>query len=164
MLQQQNLPGTPGPAAAVKLNQHIKDSVNGALGVKNPMLVSYTDESGQPVLSFRGSTQILSDDQLAIWVRNPDGSFIRSIAKNPKVAFMYRDEGTRCTYQFQGRTHVDTDPAVRAQVYDAMAQVERDHDFARVGVALIIDLDLVQGFAGLGPGGPVDPVRMVRGA
>ncbi|MBT3885697.1 MAG: pyridoxamine 5'-phosphate oxidase family protein [Rhodospirillaceae bacterium] len=162
ILQQQNLPGSPGPATAVKLNQHIKDSVNGALGVKNPMLVSYTDESGQPVLSFRGSTQIFSDDQLAIWVRNPEGSFIRSIAKNPKVAFMYRDEGTRCTYQFQGRAHVDTDPAVRAQVYDAMAQVERDHDFARVGVALIIELDLVQGFAGLGPSGPVDPVRMVR--
>jgi hypothetical protein len=52
---------------------------------------------------------------------------------------------------------------MRAQVYDAMAQVERDHDFARIGVALIIDLDLVQGFAGLGPSGPVDPVRMVRG-
>jgi hypothetical protein len=163
ILQQQNLPGSPGPAAAVKINAHIKDSVNGALGVKNPMLVSYTDESGQPVLSFRGSTQIFSDDQLAIWVRNPDGNFIRSIQKNPKVAFMYRDEGTRCTYQFQGRAHVETDDAMRAQVYDAMAQVERDHDFARIGVALIIDLDLVQGFAGLGPSGPVDPVRMVRG-
>ncbi len=72
---------------------------------------------------------------------------------------MCRDEGTRCTYQFQGRVHVDGDAAVRAQMYHAMAQVERDHDFARVGVALIIDLDLVQGSAGLGPGGPVDPVR-----
>jgi hypothetical protein len=164
VLQSQNLPGSPGPASDVKLNDHIKDSINGALGVKNPMLVSYADENGQPVLSYRGSTQVFSDDQLAIWVRNPDGAFIRSIAENPKVAFMYRDEGTRCTYQFQGRAHVDTDETVRAQVYGAMAQVERDHDFARIGAALIIDLDLVQGFAGLGPGGPIDPVRMVRGS
>ena len=45
-----------------------------------------------------------------------------------------------------------------------MAQVEKDHDFARAGVALIIDLDLAQGFAGLGPAGPIGPVHMVRGA
>jgi len=164
VLQQQNLPGTPMPASDVKLNEHIKASVNGALGVRNPMLVSYIDESGQPVLSFRGSTQVYSDDQLAIWVRNGDGSFIRSVQKNPKIALMYRDEDSRCTYQFQGRARIETDAAGRAQVYDAMAQVERDHDFAHVGVALIIDLDLVQGFAGLGPGGPEGPVRMVRGA
>jgi hypothetical protein len=77
---------------------------------------------------------------------------------------MYRDEDTRCTYQFQGRARVDSGEAVRARVFAAMAQVEKDHDFARAGVALIIDLDLAQGFAGLGPAGPIGPVHMVRGA
>ncbi len=43
-----------------------------------------------------------------------------------------------------------------------MAQVERDHDFAHLGVALIIDLDLVEGYAGLSPQGPVNPIRMAR--
>jgi hypothetical protein len=103
------------PASKLELNDHIKESVNGALGVRNPMLVSYMDENGQPVLSFRGSTQVFSGDQLAIWVRNGDGNFIRSIEKYPKLALMYRDEDTRCTYQFQGRARVDSGEAVRAR-------------------------------------------------
>lgn len=126
------------------------------------MLIAYTDETGQPVVSFRGSTQAFSDDQLAIWVRNAQGSFLASIRKNPKVALMYRDEDGKATYTFQGRAHIETDETAREQVYRTMAQVERDHDFARTGVALIIDLDMVQGYAGLGAQGQIDPIRQVR--
>jgi hypothetical protein len=162
-VQQQNLPGTPRAATEVKLTPGLKELVNNALKTRHPMMVAYTDETGQPVLSFRGSTQAFSDDQLAIWVRNADGNFLSSIKKNPKVALMYRDEDTKQTYQFQGRAHIATDEASRRKVYETMAQVERDHDFATTGAALIIDLDMVQGFAGLGPTGPIDPVRMMRG-
>ena len=130
--------------------------------MRNPILVNYMDAAGQLVLSFRGSTQVFSDDQLAFWVRNGESNFIRCIEKNLKVACMCWDEDTNCTYQFQGRARVDSDEAVRRAVFEAMAQVEKDHNFARAGVALIIDL--VQGFAGLGPAGPIDLVHMVRGA
>jgi len=163
VIQSQNLPGTPMPAGPIALTPAIKEMVTGALAGRNPILVAYTDESGQPVVSFRGSTQAFSDDQLAIWVRNAEGSFIRSVAKNPKVALMYRNAETKATYTCQGRARVSGDAADRDRVYAAMAQVERDHDFARTGVALIIDLDTVQGYAGLGPAGPIDPVRMARG-
>jgi hypothetical protein len=37
---------------------------------------------------------------------------------------------------------------------------ERDHDFAHLGVAMIIDL--VEGYAGLSPQGPVNPISMAR--
>ena len=40
---------------------------------------------------------------------------------------------------------------------------ERAHDFARTGVALIVDLDLVEGWFGLTPDGPIGRVRMLRG-
>lgn len=163
IIQQQNLPGTPMPASDLKLPDTLKELVGGALANRTPMLVAYGDEDGQPVLSFRGSTQAFSDDQLAIWVRNASGSFIASIQANPKVALMYRDEDKKATYQFQGRAHIATDETSRDAVYQTMAQVERDHDFARTGVAVIIDLDSVQGFAGLGPTGPIDPIRMARG-
>lgn len=163
-IQQQALPGTPRPAGELKLTPTIRNLVNNALVSRHPMVVSYADEHGQPVVSFRGSTQAFSDDQLAIWVRNAGGSFLKAIGKNPKVALMYRDEDTKATYQFQGRAHVATDAAVRKKVYESMAQLERDHDYAETGVALLIDLDLVQGYAGLSPTGPVEPVRMARGA
>ena len=162
LIQQQGLPGIPGTAGALKLTPSIKARIDSALASRHPMLIAYCDESGQPVLSFRGSTQTLSDDQLAIWVRNAEGSFARSIKKNPKVALVYRDEEAKCTYHFQGRAHIASDEATRKRVYGAMAQVERDHDFAEAGAALVIDLDLVQGYAGLSPTGPVDPVRMIR--
>lgn len=163
-IQQQGIPGTPRPATALKLTPTIKEFVNNALVSKHPLLVAYVDESGQPVVSFRGSTQAFSDDQLAIWVRNAEGSFLKAIKKNPKVALMYRNEETKATYQFQGRARVATDAETRRKVYETMAQVERDHDYAQTGVALIIDLDLVQGYAGLSPNGQIEPVRMMRGA
>jgi hypothetical protein len=45
-----------------------------------------------------------------------------------------------------------------------MAEAERNHDPARTGVALLIDLDRVEGQAGMSPQGPVGRVRMLRDA
>lgn len=161
-VQQQNVPGAPRAPSEMKLTPTIKNFVTQALHEKHPMLIAHTDENGQPVLSFRGSTQAFSDDQLAIWIRNAGGGFIKAIQKNPKVALMYRNEDSKATYQFQGRARVATDDATRDKVYATMTQVERDHDYAHTGVAVIIDLDLVQGQAGLSPTGPIEPVRLVR--
>jgi hypothetical protein len=164
VIQHQPIPGTPMPASELKLSPELKALVNNALLTRHPMLMSYVNESGQPVLSFRGSTQAFSDDQLAVWIRNADGSLLRSVAKNPKVAFMYRNEDTKETFQFQGRAWVATDEPGRCKVYDNAPPFERAHDFARTGAALVIDLDLVEGWFGLTPDGPIGRVRMLRGA
>jgi hypothetical protein len=162
-IRQQALFGAPPtPATPVKLTEEIRKLVDNALATRHPMIVSYVGPNGQPILSFRGSTQSFSDDQLAIWVRNSDGVFLNAIAGNPRVALMYRDEDSKATYQFQGRARVSTDEAVRRRVYEKMAEAERNHDPARTGVALIIDLDRVEGWAGMSPDGPVNKVRMLR--
>jgi hypothetical protein len=77
---------------------------------------------------------------------------------------MYRNEDTKETFQFQGRGWVATGKAERRKVYDNAPPVERAHDFARTGVALIVDLDLVEGWFGLTPDGPIGRVRMLRAA
>lgn len=164
-IRQQALFGAPPtPATPVKLTEELKKLVDNALLTRHPMMVAYVDALGQPILSFRGSTQSFSDDQLAIWVRNSDGNFLNAIAKNPKLALMYRDEETKATYQFQGRARVSADEAVRERVYAKMAEAERNHDPARAGAALLIDLDRVEGWAGMSPSGPVNKVRMLREA
>jgi hypothetical protein len=127
------------------------------------MLLSYVGADGQPVLSFRGSTQAYSDDQLAMWVRNADGAFIRAIRANPRVALMYRNEEKRSTYQLQGRARVSEAPAERQRIFDASAAAERAHDFAMLGAAVIVDLDRVEGWAGVGPNGQIDPICLQRG-
>jgi general stress protein 26 len=162
LLQQQMLPGAPRPPSDLRLPPDLKERINNALKDRHPILISYVDEDGQPNVTFRGSTQAYGDDQLAIWVRNEGGKMLRSIRKNPKVALMYRDEDSKATYIFQGRARIDASEAARKKIYDTMAQVERDHDFAHLGVALVIDLDLVEGYGGLSPQGPVNPVRMAR--
>lgn len=162
LVQQQMLPGSPRPATPLRIPADLKERLNNALVQRHPIMITYVDETGQPNLSFRGSTQVFSDTQLAIWVRNAHGKMIRSIQKNPKVALMYRDEDAKATYSMQGRAHIDASEEARKQIYDTMAQVERDHDFAHLGVAMIIDLDLIEGYAGLSPQGQINPIRMAR--
>ena len=74
---------SPGP---VELNDTIKEALDNALTAGKPAVVAYVDENGQPKLSFRGSTQVYSPTQLAIWVRNPEGGLQKSLAANPRIA------------------------------------------------------------------------------
>jgi general stress protein 26 len=164
LIQHQAITGGARPPTDLKLPAEVKELVNRALATNHPIAVAHTDENGQPVMSFRGSTQVFSDDQLAIWVRHSDGRFIQAIQKNPKLALVYRDNDKKATYMFQGRARVANDPNIRKQVYDNSPEPERKHDFALLGTPVIIDLDSVEGFASLGPNGPVNPIRMQRGA
>lgn len=162
LIQQQGVPAPSLAAGGLALTPALKDLVDNALARRHPMLLAHIGEDGRPVLSFRGSTQAISDDQLAIWLRNPEGGLARAIKVHPQVALVYRDEDSKATYQFQGRARLVDDPALRAQVYVHAPQAEQHHDFARIGAVIVIDLDRVQGYAGLGPGGQVDPIHMVR--
>jgi hypothetical protein len=161
-IQQQRVPPPPPAARPLVLPAALRDAIDANLLDKHPMLLSYVSPQGQPVLSFRGSTQVLSDDQLAMWVRNADGAFIRAIRVNPRVALMYRNEDKRSTYQLQGRARVGDSPADRQRIFDAAAPAERAHDFAMLGAAVIVDLDRVEGWAGVGPNGQIDPICLQR--
>jgi hypothetical protein len=161
-VQEQRMPAPPVAAQAIVLPGALKDRIDNALAQRHPMLVAHVDAQGQPVLSFRGSVQVHSDDQLALWVRNAQGGFIAAILANPRVALMYRDEDAKATYQFQGRARITEVAAERRRIFERAPAVERAHDFAMLGTAVIVDLDRVEGYAGLGPHGQVDGIRMLR--
>jgi hypothetical protein len=137
---------------AIALTDEMRDALAGALANGNPVIVAYVTEEGQPSLSFRGSAQVYSNDQVAVWVRNPEGGLQRALAKNPRVTMLYRNPQTRQMFNFQGRGHFDSSEAARNKVYDNSAEPERNADRERKGLALIVDLDRVTGF---GPGGRV---------
>lgn len=134
----------------LKLSAEMKQAVNAAFGASKPIAISYVDESGAPHLSYRGSTQAYSETQLAIWVRNPEGGILDATRKNPAVALIYGsfDPNNRGFMIFRGRARIDSDDSVRAHVYEHSHEFERDKDKDRKGVALIIDLDSVDGFFG----------------
>lgn len=162
LVQEQRTPPPPPPIRPIVLTAELKRRIDHALEERHPMLVSHVDPQGQPVLTFRGSVQAFSDDQLAMWIRSAEGGFIESIRANPRIALMYRDEEAKATYQFQGRAQVTTDQQQRQMIFDKSPTVERAHDFAMLGVAVVVDLDRVEGYSGLGPMGQLDGVRMLR--
>ena len=137
----------PGPIA---LTDEIRDAVNGALANGTPVVVAYVDERGQPRLSFRGSTQVFADDQLAIWARNPQGGLPGALTSNPRVSLLYRSTQPRMLLVFEGRGRVEHIEATRTTVYERSPEPERTADPERRGVAVIIDLDRVAGFTPAG--------------
>ena len=142
---------TPPPILTeLKLTDAMQEAVNSAFAVRRPMVLSYVDENHAPQLSYRGSTQVFSDDALAVWVRNPRGRILESIEKNPAVAMLYGyfEPDDRGFMIFRGRARIDSSSSVRDQVYGNAHEFERNQDAERKGVAVIIELDSVDGFFG----------------
>jgi hypothetical protein len=142
---------TPPPDSTdLKLTAAMKSAVDTAFESSRPVAIAYVDENGAPQLSYRGSTQAYSDTQLAVWVRNPQGRILESVAKNPAVALIYGnfDPNDRGFMIFRGRARIDGDEGVRDHVYEHAHEFERSQDQERKGVALIIDLESIQGFFG----------------
>jgi hypothetical protein len=150
VVEQQMLPAPPPAPTPLRLTDDINAAVAGALLNGTPIVVAYVDAEGAPHLSLRGSTQPYSDMQLAMWVRDPAGGLLAAIRSNPHVALFYRDPATRTSYQFAGRARADGDPGVRDRVFANTPEPERNTDARRLGVAVIIDVDRVEG---MGPGG-----------
>lgn len=147
---------------AIELTDEIREHINGALMAGNPMIVASVDAAGRPRLSYRGSTQVFSADQLGFWARNAEGSTMESIATNPNVALMYRHPAQRVFLQFTGRARV-VEGAERDRVYDLAPEFEQKADPERKGVAVVIDLDKVEGILGLDADGNRRGVSLQRG-
>jgi hypothetical protein len=142
------------------LTDELKNLVNNALAGGAPLLLAAVSPDGKPVLSFRGSVQTYSDDQLGLWARNGQGGTLDAIRGNPNVVLVYRS-ATTPVLQFHGRARVAESDRERSEVYDSAPERERAADPERKGVAVIVDLDRVEGVLKIGPGGP-EFVRLAR--
>jgi hypothetical protein len=142
-VEQQNEAAQP-IVEADTLPDFVVQRVDQALANDTPIAVSYVDEHGRPHLSLRGSTQVFSPTQLSIWARTPKG-FGEAIQKNPSVSLLYRDNPTRSTISFQGKARIDSSDEVRRRVFEGSPEVEQNHESWESGIAVIIDLDQVDG-------------------
>ena len=139
---------TPPVLTELRLSAEMKQALDGAFGSGKPIAIAYVDETGAPRLSYRGSTQAFSDTQIAIWVRNPGGRILPSIASNPAVALIYGDFNPedRRFMILRGKARRDDTDEARQRVYENAHEFERSQDPERKGVAVIIDLTHVDGF------------------
>lgn len=157
-IEQQMIPAAPPPPVPLRLTGEIKAAVDGALDNETPVLVAYSTQDGEIHVSYRGTVQAYSDDQLALWARDPQGGLPRNIVSRPKVTLFYRDPKTRVTYTFYGRARIEDGPAARTAIFDNSHPRERQMDFRRGGVAIVVNLDKVEG---RGPAGPLLMLRSV---
>jgi hypothetical protein len=148
----------PAPEATdVNFSDEMKEVVASAYGAGAPPLLAYVDEDGQPSLSIRGSTQVYSDNQLAVWVR-AGSNLPAHLAKNNHVSVFIRIPETRATLNFRGRANLVRDEDVRKKVWSSAHENEQKADPEMKGTPLIIDIDRVDGRT------PAGPVRQVRSA
>lgn len=161
-VMQQNGPVPRQPDAPMRMDAALRSRFDAALAERCPMTIAYVDSKGWPRLSLRGSIRTFDDARLSLWARDASTGLAAAVRDRPYVALMYRNEATRATYQLDGRAIVVEDEATRMRIFAALPDVERQHDFARLGAAVLIQLDRVEGYAGLGPVGQIDPVRLIR--
>ncbi len=144
-VEQQTLAAAPPHPAELRLTSRIRDAVNDALDNATPMLIAYRDERQEIHLSFRGTIQAYSDDQLALWARDPGGGLPTNITERPEVTLFYHDPARRVSYTFYGRARIEPDHAARTAIFENSNLREQRADFRRRGVAVVVDLDKVEG-------------------
>jgi hypothetical protein len=128
----------------IQLTVEMRERISRAVEDRLPVIVASVDPEGQPSIAFYGSTQVYSDDQLAIWVRDRERSgLLKRLPTSPRMALLYRNPAERIGWQFHGRAHAEEDADVCQVVYDAAPQGERDADPEMQGIAVIVDVDRV---------------------
>ena len=126
----------------INLPEDVRTAIDTALAedAYYPCVWTTVDETGQPSSSFFGTTQVLSDHEVAIWMRTPSRGFLARIAKNPKCSMLYRNHETKFGFQIHGEARLVEDAATARRVYDKSPEVERNADPDRQGVAVIVDV------------------------
>lgn len=143
------------------LDDELKNLIDNALGERTPMVLASVDAEGKPRLTFRGSLQTFSDDQVGFWARNPEGGTMDNITANPHVSMIMRNPDTRVVLQLMGRAR-RVEGAERDQIYANAPEIEQRGDPDRKGAGVLVDLDRIEGFLGMGPDGKPRFVRLSR--
>jgi hypothetical protein len=135
---------------ALDLTGDIAAAIDGAALRHSTLAIAFVRPDGSPSVSFRGSTQVHSATELALWARNPDSGLAVSIPDRPRVSLVYYggpDGPGPVFLSIEGRARVA--PEINDEVWSKMIEGERDLDPERKGVAVLIEVDSVSG-AGAG--------------
>ena len=139
------------------LTGDIAAAVDGAALRHSTLALAFVREDGSPSVSFRGSTQVHSSTELAMWARKADSGLATAISDRPRVSLVYYggpDGPGPVFLSFEGRARVA--PELNDEVWEKMIEGERQLDPERKGVAVLIEVDSV---AGAGAGGFFEQAR-----
>jgi hypothetical protein len=139
-------------ADQLDLTGEIASAIDTAYERGHPVVVGYVDEDGYAAMSFRGSAIVHSPTQIALWSRRRDDGIVKEIADRPKVSLLYYGGGDGpgpVLLTARGLARVDEEAS--AAIYERIPAPEQAQDADRAGVAVVIDVESVRGFANGAP-------------
>lgn len=147
--------------APLEISEQMAHTINTAEDRELPMVFAYIDEQGAIKQTFRGSIHVHGPRQLAFWNRDANGGFIRALkAGYDAVCTTYREPDTPRILQFHGRARLVEDEDEAKRVWDESPELERTLTHGRKGVAIVIELDRVQGVDRSSETGEWEPFAM----
>src|ERR1700761_1586768 len=111
---------------ALDLTGDIAAAIDGAALRGATPALAYVRDDLSPSVSFRGSTQVLSQTQLAVWARKRDSGLAVAIGQRPRVSLVYyggHDGPGPAFLSIEGRARVA--PEADDQVWEGMIEGER---------------------------------------
>jgi len=142
----QTEPLAPSP---VQLNAEIDRALQIARESRNPLIVAYVNEKGEPSQAPRGTVQVFSKTQLAFWIHSRSGGLMKALASNKNLSLHYWGGiGTAFggALLFQGVAQVNEEEPTRRRIYEGSPLSEQRSDPDRAGAAVVVDLRRVSGF------------------
>jgi general stress protein 26 len=122
-------------------------ALDGALADRVPCLLGTADKLGQAQISPKGSMMVFDATRLAYWER-AGRTAIANIKANPKVVVFYRNPALKLALRFYGTATAIPEGALLEAVWSRTIPAEREKDPERKGMAVVIDVNLVNDLSG----------------
>jgi predicted pyridoxine 5'-phosphate oxidase superfamily flavin-nucleotide-binding protein len=134
----------------IKMTQQMRDLLKTALDEDVPCMLGTASKDGRPQISPKGSMAVFDDRTLSFWERGYNSAYA-SLRENPRVVVFYRNYARAKEIPYRGgvlRFHgtarvVDSGPE-RERAWELTHAIERQRDPERKGVAVLIDVDLIE--------------------
>lgn len=149
----------PGP---VQLTEAIRARIDCAEDDKMPVLFAFISPDGKPEQVYRSTARTHGEDQLAFWNPRADGDVMEALAANSTINAIYRHSGTHEMLELSGRARVVSDPEEAGRIRAAGGDAARRIDPESQGVAVVIDLDRVNGLVHAAETGAIERISMQR--
>jgi hypothetical protein len=138
----------------IKITPLMSDLVGKALADGVPCLIGTASKSGHPQISPKGSLAVFDEQTLCYWERSHRSSKAH-IADNPRVVVYYRNYARAkempfraAALRFHGTARVVESGPERDRAWELTVPIEQEKDPDRSGVAVLIDVDLVEELTG----------------
>ena len=131
----------------IEMTDEMKELLDNAQADRVPCVLGTASKDGHPQISPKGSVMVYDRETLAYWERSKR-SALENVAENPHVVVYYSNPEKRIRWRFYGAAKVYDSGPIRDEVMSRTVQAELDRDPERLGVAVLVRVDLINELSG----------------